>query len=435
MKVLELFAGTRSIGIEFEKRGHEVFSVDWDKDFKNIDLYTDINDLTAEKVFDLFGKPDIVWASPDCTTYSVAAISRHRRREKTGDLTPISDYAKFCDATNIHVLQLIRELAPKCFFIENPRGGLRKMEFMQGIPRYTVTYCQYNDPYVQEVIFKMNKKKCPKCGQTKDIGEFYKCKSRRDGFTSWCKECSNTSHKNYVENNREQLREYDREEYYKNRERHLENRRKSNERNKEKIKKARKVYYKNNKERILEQDAKYRSEHKDAIAARMKKYYEIHKDEFVYRARERKKLVRATKDGTITKATLDEMYEAQEHKCGYCGRDLDELGKHLDHILPLSKGGRHTINNVHWVCPKCNLEKNNKTEEEWLKKERQKPTDIFTNHPCPEFKPPCKPGAPCHVAAPRGSRTGTQALKNAKEKARIPEKLCQHIVRICEKYF
>jgi len=40
---------------------------------------------------------------------------------------------------------LINELKPKYYFIENPRGGLRKMDFMKGLPRYTVTYCQYGD--------------------------------------------------------------------------------------------------------------------------------------------------------------------------------------------------------------------------------------------------------------------------------------------------
>lgn len=145
MKVLELFAGTRSIGRAFEGKGHEVFSVEWNKEFENIDWYEDIGKITAQDIIDKFGRPDIIWASPDCTSYSIAAISHHRKKETDGNLAPVSDYAKFCDKTNKHVLDLIQELNPKYFFIENPRGGLRKMNFMKGIPRYTVTYCQYGD--------------------------------------------------------------------------------------------------------------------------------------------------------------------------------------------------------------------------------------------------------------------------------------------------
>jgi site-specific DNA-cytosine methylase len=209
MKVLELFAGTRSIGKAFEARGHEVYSVEWNKDFEDIDLYADIMTVTAEQILKEFGRPDVIWASPDCTTYSVAAISTHRRKEPNGNLTPMTEYAEFCDNVNTHVVELIKALNPKYYFIENPVGGLRKMDFMQELPRYTVTYCQYGE-------------------------------------------------------------------------------------------------------------------------------------------------------------------------------------------------------------------------------RRQKPTDIWTNHSNPKFKPMCKRGASCHDAAPRGSRTGTQALKNAMEKARIPVMLCNHIVDICE---
>lgn len=211
MKVLELFAGTRSISKAFEKRGHETFSVEWDKNFEKIDLYEDISKLTAEDVIENFGKPDVIWASPDCTTYSIAAISHHRVKQFNGSLLAYSDYAKFCDRLNVHVLELIDELRPKFWFIENPRGGMRKMDFMKGLPRYTVTYCQYGDT-------------------------------------------------------------------------------------------------------------------------------------------------------------------------------------------------------------------------------RMKPTDIWTNHPDPRFKPPCKNGDTCHVAAPRGAKTGTQGLKGSRERSRIPNELCEHIVDICEEY-
>lgn len=211
MKILELFAGTRSISRAFEKQGHETYSVEWDKNFENISLYEDINNITARDIIELCGGvPDVIWASPDCTTYSIAGISHHRKRnEKTGNLDSVSEYAKFCDKTNKHVIELIQELNPKYYFIENPRGGLRKMDFMRGLTRYTVTYCQYGDT-------------------------------------------------------------------------------------------------------------------------------------------------------------------------------------------------------------------------------RMKPTDIWTNHPNPQFKPMCKNGDKCHEPAPRGSKTGTQGLKSARERSVIPEKLCEHIVAICE---
>lgn len=210
MKVLDLFCGTKSISNAFKARGHTVYTVDWDKQFKP-DLAADIGTLTAQDIINLCGGvPDVIWASPDCTTYSVAAISKHRKKEPNGNLTPISNYAKRCDEINKHLIALIQELKPKYWFIENPRGGFRKMDFMKPLPRYTVTYCQYGE-------------------------------------------------------------------------------------------------------------------------------------------------------------------------------------------------------------------------------KRMKPTDIWTNHHDPQFKPPCKNGDTCHEAAPRGAQTGTQSLKNRIEKARIPVQLCEHIVDICEK--
>ena len=279
----------------------------------------------------------------------------------------------------------------------------------------------------------MQTKKCPKCGEIKNIDEFYKSNSRKDGFSSWCKICDNQSHKNYVDNNKEKLREYDKEQYWKDSKKHRENRRKSNVVNADKIKIARKKHYEENKEEILQKDAEYYQNNKEHINLRNKKYYINNKDKFIFKARERKKKIKETKDGAVNQVLLNEMYELQNHRCSYCNCNLDESGKHLDHIFPLSKGGKHTIKNVHWICPKCNLSKNDKTEEEWLKKERMKPTDIWTNHPNPQFKPMCKNGDTCHESAPRGSKTGTQGLKGAKERGVIPKLLCEHIASICER--
>lgn len=210
MKMLELFAGTKSVGRAFERHGHQVFSIEWDKSFEGIDWYEDVLKVQADDIVNRFGYPDVIWASPDCTTYSISAISHHRKKnQETGNLDPVSEYAQFCDKVNVHVLDLIMDLHPKYWFIENPRGGLRKMTWMQGLPRYTVTYCQYGD-------------------------------------------------------------------------------------------------------------------------------------------------------------------------------------------------------------------------------HRMKPTDIWTNHPDPNFRPPCHNGDPCHDKAPRGAKTGTQGLKGSRERSRIPDELCEHIVEICE---
>lgn len=145
MLVLELYAGTRSIGKAFESHGHEVMSVDWDERFEDIDLRADIGKLTREDVIGLCGRvPDVIWMSPDCTTYSVAALSRHRKLVD-GRLEPQTDYARQCDATNRHTRSLLMDLDPPLWFIENPRACMRKMDFMAGLPRYTVCYCQYGD--------------------------------------------------------------------------------------------------------------------------------------------------------------------------------------------------------------------------------------------------------------------------------------------------
>lgn len=144
-KMLELFAGTSSVGNVFKEHGWEVYTVDWDEQF-DVSLHADIGSLTVEDIITLCGGvPDVIWASPDCTTYSVMAISHHRFREENGNLRARTEYAQRCDTINEHVVGLIKDLNPRYWFIENPVGGMRKMSFMAGLPRYTVTYCQYGE--------------------------------------------------------------------------------------------------------------------------------------------------------------------------------------------------------------------------------------------------------------------------------------------------
>jgi len=133
MKILELFAGSRSIGNVAESLGHEVYSIDI-KQFPGINLAYDIEYLTPDMI--PFA-PDMIWASPPCTTYSIAGISTHRDMGK-----PKTDFAKKSDKLVLNTLKLIKHF--NCiYYIENPRGYLRKMPFMRGIDRATVWYCKY----------------------------------------------------------------------------------------------------------------------------------------------------------------------------------------------------------------------------------------------------------------------------------------------------
>ena len=155
INLLELFAGSRSIGNIAEKKGINVFSVDWEK-FDKIDLVIDIEILNIK---DIPFIPDVVWSSPDCTTYSIAAVSSHR----INSIEPKSNYAIKCDKVNIHWIKLIKEwliINPNLiFFIENPRGMLRKMPFMQEFKRYTIWYCTYGDDRAKPTDIWTNSKK------------------------------------------------------------------------------------------------------------------------------------------------------------------------------------------------------------------------------------------------------------------------------------
>jgi site-specific DNA-cytosine methylase len=135
MRVLELFAGSRSIGRVAESRGHEVFSVDV-LAFDNIDLVQDIEFLNLEQIpF----KPDLIWASPPCTTFSMSAISHHRY-----NLEPLSEFARKSDRLVKRTIEILNSFE-SIYYMENPRALLRKMPYMKGIEKAVVWYCQYND--------------------------------------------------------------------------------------------------------------------------------------------------------------------------------------------------------------------------------------------------------------------------------------------------
>ena len=142
MKVLELFAGSCSFSNVAATYGFETYTTDI-KQYGNIDEVVNIFDFDYKNIpF----KPDIIWASPPCTTFSIASCGKHWTAPDENNLRyPKTNEAEIGLKILEKTIEIMHYLNPKYYFIENPRGLMRKMLLVQPFPRYTVSYCQYGD--------------------------------------------------------------------------------------------------------------------------------------------------------------------------------------------------------------------------------------------------------------------------------------------------
>ncbi len=139
--------------------------------------------------------------------------------------------------------------------------------------------------------------------------------------------------------------------------------------NKESIAITQKQWRIKNKEKKASLDRAYREANKDKINTNKKEWKKNRVQTIESKASEtagghrRRTTIRGSSDGTVTSEFLVELFKEQDGKCFHCGVDLDLHKKraiHLDHLIPLSKGGTHTSLNVKWSCSFCNLSKGNK---------------------------------------------------------------------------
>jgi hypothetical protein len=140
----DLFAGTGSATKALKARGWTVVEVESDPSF-GPDLLADVGTLTAAGLIERYGSPDFVWASPPCTAFSVASLGHHWTGGHRAYI-PRTDKARESVTLVAHTVALIEALSPRLGWImENPRGLLRKLPVVAGLPRSTVTYCQFGD--------------------------------------------------------------------------------------------------------------------------------------------------------------------------------------------------------------------------------------------------------------------------------------------------
>jgi len=144
MLVFDFFSGTGSSTQAFKDAGHTVITFEID-DFFEATEHVDVFNLNAKDLINKYGQPDFVWASPPCTAFSVASMGHHwgggvRAYE------PKTESAKVSQKLVAHTRKLIADLNPtQGWLIENPRGMLRKLPVVEGLPRTTVSYCTYGD--------------------------------------------------------------------------------------------------------------------------------------------------------------------------------------------------------------------------------------------------------------------------------------------------
>lgn len=226
---------------------------------------------------------------------------------------------------------------------------------------------------------------CPSCQRelprTNEF--FYRDKQRNDGLSAYCKDCRKRMSREYVTNNPEKVREssrrtrqkypdrirarrimfrlrrpeYSRERSAKMRQEHPEEYRAyqrqwqnaRNRANPERMRNLSQAWRDANPEKSIEVQRRYAKKHPDKVRS----------NHAQRRARE------LNAEGSHAAEDITAQYRRQKGKCYWCGVRIKDNKYHVDHIIPLARGGTNDPSNLVVACPKCNLSKSDKLPHEW----------------------------------------------------------------------
>lgn len=230
---------------------------------------------------------------------------------------------------------------------------------------------------------QVNGKRCGRCKCVKPVTDFYKSKAQYDGLSSECKSCKKLSRTETITRARACHVRWD---VYKNTARRARSRRitrKLCERSNATIEEWMHHLMQDGRDRmnasLLGKDERVEKEN---LRARMKY---INNHDFREKIKEKSRISHQQRpwvmlarkhhrdarlagvddDGSVTVDVVKEMW-LSTLECVYCGRELTEYNKSLEHMLPMSLGGEHSIRNVIVVCRLCNETKRARPFDEWI---------------------------------------------------------------------
>jgi 5-methylcytosine-specific restriction endonuclease McrA len=201
-------------------------------------------------------------------------------------------------------------------------------------------------------------KRCTKCGTEypATLEFFDQNKDGQFGLHSCCKQCRSEKARKWREQNSERCASNDRRWAENNRERVAEKTRRYRERHPEQIAEYVQYVKASHPRRHADAQQRYRHAYPD------KKYVRTPEQSRV--ANQRRRARQLHSDGRFSVADIQHKYEMQKGLCAYCDCALNGI-YHIDHVVPISRGGSNSIENIVLSCPQCNLSKGAKTLSEW----------------------------------------------------------------------
>jgi len=160
------------------------------------------------------------------------------------------------------------------------------------------------------------------------------------------------------------------ERYHANREKYLIWKRQSDARRKDKIRAWSKRYYKKNREAIKSKSNRWHHANKASANARTRRWHNNHPAESKANKSNAKHVRRAKEYGTRVDTYgiylwMKRVKSSSVVVCHWCGDSMLGISTVFDHVIPISKGGSHTIGNLCVSCASCNSSKKDKMPNNW----------------------------------------------------------------------